>query len=447
MRKRFLAALIAGAVIVGGLTGCGNQSTASNEQSSAYNSSATTSGYVDENGAHAGDDGTFANVGGGGSSRSSEPSTDASNDSDGDNPAEVSSSDENLEQSESESNSDEATQSTGRPSVRPQAEEVSLDNLHGIIAAYLYWDTVQPKYPMAQVFCIDPETGEMTLVNNFGGATSNTLLYVDTAYNFAASHYTEYRSNYRRCFSNDFRKMAVTMSTQAATEFHGDTYAGWLDENGNFTNVITTLGWESKNEFEEPVSYISVGFMDDGRFLFARRGANGGNEMYLVIPTDNITEAAIEEFEIDPFAKPYILVDDRERSSLNVSMPSVQQSVTYQLDETHFLFDSYTDPETHKGQNSCISILDIETGEWTKCVSGGAMHTWCGVADPTGTQIVFFAVNPKNTAETASLYIGPLDASSTPQKLESSYNVHYYPYKMDGEISIHASYCTLLDWR
>lgn len=185
MRKRFLAALVTGAMIVGGLTGCGNQSTASNEQSAAYNnSSAATSGYVDENGAHAGDDGTFANVGGGGSSQSSEPSADASNDLDGDDSTEAGSSGENLEQSENESNSEETTQSAGRPSVRPQAEEVSLDNLHGIIAAYLYYSTAEPAFPMARIYCIDPQTGEATLVNDFGQAKSGSTMFYDTCYSF-----------------------------------------------------------------------------------------------------------------------------------------------------------------------------------------------------------------------------------------------------------------------
>lgn len=440
MRKRFLAALVTGAMMVGGLTGCGNQSAASNEQSSAYNSSATTSGYVDENGAHAGDDGTFANVGGG-SSQSSEPSADASND-----PAEVSSSDENLEQSESESNSEETTQSAGRPSVRPQAEEVSLDNLHGIIAAYLYYSTAEPAFPMARIYCIDPQTGEATLVNDFGQAKSGSTVFYDTCYSFPQVRYTGYEPNYQKCFSDDFRMMAVTMNTKVTTEYYGDSHAGWLDEDGNFHDVIAALGWGTKSEFDEPVVYSSVGFMDDGRFLFLRSKPMEGIEGYFAIPTDNLTEEAVEEFETTPFEKPYILVDEKKRYNSDYSRPSVQTPVTDQLDETHFLCNYVYYPKSSSLLNASVSILNIETGEETACVTGDAMATWCGVVDPTGAQIAFFAANPKSARATSAIYTMPLDASSSPQKLESDYIVNY-PNNLHFELDFESSYSILIDWR
>lgn len=415
MRRKVLAILVTVVMLVGSLAGCGNQK----------GSDATNTGQMESEGVH-----TEAHTTGGNSSSSAVAEETA----------------EPTTTPEVVATEKPASRPIAVPTTEPEVPKVTLDNLSGIIAAYLYYNTSEPDFPMARIYSIDPVTGEATLVNDFGKTKSGSTIFFDTCYDFPLVGYTDYKPNFRRCFSDDFRKMAVTMGTKVTTEFYGDSHAGWLDENGNFHNVITALGWETKSEFDEPVIYQSVGFMDDGRLLFLRRRAGGGVDRYFAVPTDNMTEAAIEEFVTIPLAKPYILVDEMESLRLDFSSPSVKASVTDQLDEMHFLCNQTYYPQSSMLLNASVSILDIETGEITECVSGDGMATWCGIVDPTGTQIVFFAASPKNTASTSAIYTMPLDASSSPQKLDSNYVVNY-PHNLHFELGFKSSYSILLDWR
>lgn len=398
MRRKVSAILVTVVMLIGSLAGCGSQK----------GSDVANTGQMESEGVY-----TEAHTTGGSSSSSAVAEETA----------------ESTAMPEIMATTEPTPEPTVAPTAEPEVPKVTLDNLSGIIAAQIApGSATMSQAPIAQVYCIDTETGHATLVNDFGKVVASSPILYETAYSIPLLNDTEYSDTAYRCFSNDFRKLAVTYYTNSTTECHGDDYAGWLDENGEFFNVSAALGWKSESDFDSAQYCWSVGFMDDGRFLFAHSEDGVFADSYYAVPVDNITIEAVEDFGKNcPLKLPYA-----------INGRSISNTITDRIDETHLLYDGeYSVPDRLSHQKG-VSILNFETGEVTRCIPGDGMETWNGILDPTGTQLVFFAAKPGYGSSTMGLYTAPFDASAAPSQIETDYTMLYfdnYPYSV------------LLDWR
>ncbi len=75
--------------------------------------------------------------------------------------------------------------------------------------------------------------------------------------------------NRRDLFTSDWMKMAATAYVD------GLAHAGWIDQDGNFTDVTAALGLESRRDESGYTDYSAVGFRDDQTFYFRERSIRG----------------------------------------------------------------------------------------------------------------------------------------------------------------------------
>lgn len=102
-----------------------------------------------------------------------------------------------------------------------------------------------------KVYCFNPDTKEETLLADFHiPAPSAGIQYNLSACGFAVS------GDVSAAYSEDYTKISCFKWFKN----NGEKHAGWLDENGNFTDVTEALGLQPKSDFEDPVYYRGTGF-------------------------------------------------------------------------------------------------------------------------------------------------------------------------------------------
>ncbi|MBF6311844.1 MULTISPECIES: hypothetical protein [Nocardia] len=141
---------------------------------------------------------------------------------------------------------------TTMPTGTPLATSTSAVSVptHGLLFAQYI------SNPNALVIeIVDPSTGQRSPVARFPGATLLGGLHqpgLDSELEF------------RMLVSPDLTRVL------ANRKINGDLHAGWLDRDGNFTDV--TAGVQgSKNDFSGPVTGIGHGFDGQGRFHYSHR--------------------------------------------------------------------------------------------------------------------------------------------------------------------------------
>ena len=112
---------------------------------------------------------------------------------------------------------------------------------------------------------VNPENGEKNIISSFTfyqRVTSNSdgRKWINQLSNIGCSG----RAPLRGMFSKDYKYIAMTRMAEDTREFH----AGYYDEENRFydaTVAVDAVG----GDFDEPVIQISIGFTEDGHFVFA----------------------------------------------------------------------------------------------------------------------------------------------------------------------------------
>ena len=250
--------------------------------------------------------------------------------------------------------------------------EVSLANK--VVLLKVDW-TSQVLDVNYELSVVDPYTGQQTPLRNFYFVT---IPDNETEYMYTPAHTMSRYANYRDLFSGDYTKIAVTETELADQESH----AGWMNEEGEFTDVTELLGLQSQSDFDDPVKYQAVGFMDDTTFVYIDMDEN----KYFTVDIDNIEPSSVQE--IDASQSPYLHVPHSDYSWMRDCSPSCW------VDETHFYGDI-------KREHSVF--VDLTTKERKDYIPGDSRLNWGAVYHPAKDAVVFVS-KPDTNNGVADLY-------------------------------------------
>lgn len=226
-----------------------------------------------------------------------------------------------------------------------------------------------------KISCVNIETGESTVIAEFNfmpKTLQDTIMYSPAA-GFSCGH--------REWFTSDYSKVAVSrLDTQS-----GQTSVGWIDTNGDFFDVSEALGQLDRSDFDDPVTYRTVGFTDDGFFVYKQVSGSGLSAQisYHYVPIDNIDPSVIQD---------------------GVPFPGYEEDMLAKVTVSDYIGDSCYLINTSDGVSQ---IFDMATGEKTAYVPGTARFSWHAVLSPNGSQVAFMS-QPKGGLE-KDIYIMPLE--------------------------------------
>ncbi len=130
--------------------------------------------------------------------------------------------------------------------------EVSSSKPSGIITLSL------KNNGIIEIHCINPDTGASYLVSSFDGNNNNRNPHW---YNNLFSGFNQITR--KEDFSSDFRKIAFNLTDTSS----GHTYSYWMDDEGSFTNVYTSV-FGTPGDFDSKVTCNTYGFDSKDRYYF-----------------------------------------------------------------------------------------------------------------------------------------------------------------------------------
>lgn len=243
------------------------------------------------------------------------------------------------------------------------------NGLSGIIVlSYTQTDGGDANSGKYDIRSLDLNTGEITDYASFNVSDEGQVLYLTSRCG----------NNWRWTFSKDFDKMAVT-----AIYPNGERHAGWIDRNGDFTDVTKALGLVPEGDFSDPALYEAEGFSEDGKFVYYDK--------------HDIFEKGDSRRSIDP--------DNLDPNNIQACEANIYSGITDLIDEAHCIVDSYN--SSHGTLKSVIK--DTTTNEITEYIpETSSLLTWGGVLSPNGTQIAFLS-RAIQSRQVISLYVVPKD--------------------------------------
>ena len=259
-----------------------------------------------------------------------------------------------------------------------------------------------------EVLCFNPDTKEETLISDF-------VIPYD---NVSGVYMAKTQIN-RNKFSSDYTKMAIDILMIS----NGKEHAGWMDLDGNFTDVTDILGLHPNSDFAEQISYNYTGFSEN-LFGYYYSEKNSKKEFY--IPVNNLSPGAIQEGNVLEAVHP---------SNGNY----VPSHVTDWIDDTHAIVNSWSNAGPYL---SASYIIDTATQTETTYIPGDSRYNWNGVVSPDSTKIAFMSTPKKGpTAGLTDIYIVPVNGGD-PIRVEG------LPYVMTGRGGYQSAggNCTLIDW-
>lgn len=230
-------------------------------------------------------------------------------------------------------------------------EEVETEEISGIIEMLIH-NTTQTCN--VQVVSIDPDTGTQHVISEFCLKRDNKMLY----------QWADSRCMARNWFTDDFTNMAVDMYLSETGECH----AGWIDTDGNFTDVTEMSGLAGEKDFfnTAPVQHRAIGFVD-GRYAFYDTETE---EVYCVPASQLSIDGAVE-------------MDDGLTRLLQ-QVKSVD--LTCRVDNETYLADY----SATQGLPQSF-VMNPETGEMTEYIPEAGRCNWSGVLSPDGDMVAFFS--------------------------------------------------------
>lgn len=283
--------------------------------------------------------------------------------------------------------------------------------------------------PTFVVSAINPQSGDFHTVSSFTfehvARVKEDEFIVDPAYEMARYY------NYRGMFNDDYTLMAATKTFLSNEESH----AGWVNQTGEFFNVTEALGENRQSDFEDSKRYEAVGFTPDNNFIYANV-EDRRHPVYYMVPVGNIVPGASYQVEN---AHPYIM--------------DVYSDTWRWIDDikpTCWISDDQFLAVRRSGQAmTCIKVT-ISNQSVDEIVPVGSQTSWSPVLGPDSSSVAFLSA-PLEGTESPSIYLTDVSGEGTPTKLETSYTPLCGRVADNGSvlsnISLAYYYASVLEWR
>lgn len=173
---------------------------------------------------------------------------------------------------------------------------------------------------------------------------------------------------------------------------NNERHAGWVDYNGEFFDVTTSINAVQESSFSNPNPIIQsfLGFQGD-QFAFYEESSQNDRRHYYV-PTNDVSNGTVREVDIN----------DWYFNEAFVSAARDEFYPTTWVDENTCIADIYDNVGCP--QSVCV---DIETGEMTHYLPDSERYNWSGVLSPDGITVAFLSV-PQRADGVVELYTVPL---------------------------------------
>lgn len=276
---------------------------------------------------------------------------------------------------------------------------------------------------------IDPETGDVTHIRTF----SNGDTYSCSAYLRDLGGNT---ANAMRSFNSDMTLITATVRCESGAE-----HIGWVDENGQFTDVSEKITVES--DFGALTIHRHPCFFEN--YIYFRDCTNTRIQIKRV-PMDNLTVDAVE-----------VIVDGTHGNGMNIyPLPDGTVNDTpspYEYYDSAMQYPASTDIYDWISADTCVGnglgITDPYviykyqlSGErdayhWysektTFIPSVKDRINWNAVVSPDGTQVAFLSKLTSGTNQSTSLFLISIDGGE--------------PIKVDTDYAF-SDKCGMIDWR
>ena len=337
-------------------------------------------------------------------------------------PPETRSTESLVEESEVKSTESPETEKPDGETEEPSNEITENDEadekeeISGLIIATLLTDV---RSGTCDITCLDPINGTVKTISSFHYQTDS-----EAAYFFATSDKL-FNGSYR--FDESYTKMAAIKIMNSNNEAH----AGWLLNDGSFFDVTEAVGMASRSDFADPVKHTSIGFTDDGYFVFCDTSKPLAAQYYSV-PLSDVSSGAIVEGYMMPC----------NTSSMNYSdCLSSYDFPSDWIDATHCIVTSLEPNPTTS------LILDMEANTKVEYIPGSSRINWNGCLSPDGAKIAFTSA-PTNGSELPDIFIIPVEGGEPTRvvahdfaltRIDDDFGLRNIPYNTRS--------CILIDWR
>lgn len=289
-------------------------------------------------------------------------------------------------------------------------QEFAIDQSDTEIIMVLYnYDTAE-----ISVQSVNSENGEKNIISSFtvyqrATSKSDGRKWINLLSNTGCST----RAPLKRMFSEDYKYIATTRFAEDTGEYH----AGYYDEEKRFHDVTVAVDAVG-GDFDEPIKQISIGFTEDGYFVFAELPPKSLDTLFVggyhAYNSDwKVYQVNLGEHGevIESSMKPY---DDLNRlQGDNWEWLEEGCEVTDWMDETRCLLN-YPEETARLLYGELridrwnVRVFDTQTQEYSSLISGETRTNWSGVISPDGRNVAFLSA-PKQGNGNASLYSVPID--------------------------------------
>lgn len=335
--------------------------------------------------------------------------------------------DEDIEKILEESSDEEIADAVKNGEItEPVESTVEKDDIEGLIVLNVlprqYFTDDDVAYDIYIVQSINPNSGYVKEISHFCVISSfiGQVQIPKSAIYARVDHLC-----LRSLFSLEYDKMAVEQFISESKVYN----TGWIDLNGNFTDVAAKTG-NASTDFNIR-SFKTLGFMPDGTFTYRERGDNSIGVLYPVYSTDSETlSMAVEE---DPWTKFYMC----NQNYTVMGHEGQDESILWFRDYT--LTDWINDTEciADKGILNDSVIVNTQTQEVIKYIpdTNTERYNWSGVASPDGSKIAFLSMTTRGT-DAPYIYVVPREGGE--------------PVKISCDINFDrtsAAMCGILEWK
>lgn len=268
--------------------------------------------------------------------------------------------------------------------------------------------TIKSSTADCNIISIDPESGEKTTISSFKVYQRVTANATGREwYNIWSNIGVSNRAPLKGMVSSDYKFVAITRYSADTQEYH----AGWYGENMVYYDV-TEFTDSVKGDFEEPVQQISIGFTDDGHFVFAEipkensffiGGYHTSAPEWKVYQVDVSTNKSVVKNSM----KPYNGVADFQGDSWD--WLEEYSEVTDWIDDDRCIINYPEKRTSYKVNRWGVRLLDKNTGETFSIIPGESRTNWSGVVSPDGKTIAFLSTAANGDA---SIYTVPIEGGN-----------------------------------
>lgn len=284
--------------------------------------------------------------------------------------------------------------------------------------------------PSFVVSAVNPDTGDYHIVSSF--VFEHVARINETEYLIEPGYKLVRYSSYRDMFNEDFSLMAANKTFLSNEEQH----AGWVEQSGEFFDLTVALNEQSQSDFDTPKHYNSVGFTQDGSFVYADVD-DWRHPIYYKVPLDNIVSGASYQLAEDDS---YIMDTDYSESWRWAR----KCRVSSWIDDNRFLAVSYAN------DYPTCACVDVNGQSITEIVPSGSQTSWSPVIGPDGVSVAFLSA-PSKGNDTPSIYLTDIAGNDTPTKLGTAYSPISSRVTDNGSIitGVSLAYChsSILEWR